>query len=608
MQMKNTFREQYQALFSSNCLKVFVGLSLTAVFILPTYVYFFLSPNFNQLVVDNSVTEAKRVSSHLISSFVLDEGTLNWEGAYKRLLGHEAAIMQDFQIEKFKFFAPDGRILYSSDHGDIGKVNDKSYFAAIVARGKSYTKVVEEGTRSLEERVVPVSVVETYVPIMLAGKFAGAFEIYYDITMAKTRLNTLMHKVYSVLTVIASVMMLLTFFSFCRARKAIAEKKHLDEEKEKNFQTEVIFNKLFQLSLVKTSLEEILEIFLYHITSLPWIEVEPKGAFFMVSENGPELELKAERGLDKEILSSCGTVPFGTCICGRTAASEQWFFTDSFCEEHDIQYPGMVPHGHYSVPVHASSGKLLGVYTLYTKAGMACHPRAEKLFLAAANLIAGIIERQQLEDKLRNISITDELTGLYNRRGFRTLAQQELDLAERQNAKMAVFYIDMDGLKQINDQYGHNAGDQAIVDTAELLKETFRAADIIARIGGDEFAIFGTFSPEAGSLSILKERLADRIHSFNEKKARPYEISCSVGVAYIIPEGPGALDEILSQADSAMYQEKLKKNTGRQWGETLHKVDAAGGAACRHTVVRAGCEHCEDSKGENKWMPSEKRS
>lgn len=595
-------------MFSSNCLKVFVGLSLTAVFILPTYVYFFLSPDFNQLVVDNSVTEAKRVSSHLVSSFILDDGALDGEAAYNRLLSHEAAILQDFQIEKFKFFAPSGQILYSSDHADIGKVNEKPYFREIVALGVPYTKVVEEGTRTLEGRVIPVSVVETYVPIMLAGKFAGAFEIYYDTTLARARLDSLMAEVYSVLTVIASVMVLLTFFSSCRARKAIAEKKRLDEEKEKNFQTEVIFNKLFQLSLVKTSLEEIMEIFLCHITSLPWIEVEPKGAFFLVGETGRELELKAQRGLSPEILNSCGRVPFGTCICGRTAESEEWFFSDTNGAEHDIRYPGMEPHGHYCVPVHASGGKLLGVFTLYTKKGMACQPRAEKLFLAAANLIAGIIERKQLEDKLRNISITDELTGLYNRRGFRTLAQQELDLAERQNAKMAVFYVDMDGLKQINDHHGHNAGDQAIVDTAELLKDTFRAADIVARIGGDEFAIFGTFSPEAGSLSILKERLAERILDFNQKKQRPYGISCSVGVAYIIPEGPGALDEILSRADSAMYREKLKKHNGRQWGQITPEGDGAGQGDSMQNGVREGCKCSDDSKGENKWMPSEKRS
>jgi diguanylate cyclase (GGDEF)-like protein len=213
--------------------------------------------------------------------------------------------------------------------------------------------------------------------------------------------------------------------------------------------------------------------------------------------------------------------------------------------------------------VHASSGTLLGVFTLYTPEGAVRHPQAENIFLAAANLIGGIIERTRLEQKLRSISITDELTGLYNLRGFRSLAQDNLDQPHYQDVPMAVFYIDLDGLKQINDRHGHNAGDQAIIDTAEILKETFRADDIIARIGGDEFAVFGRFSAEEDTLAVLRRRLKEGIDGINIRKKRPYTISCSVGVAYIIPECREALDDIISQADSAMYEEKRRKNIVR---------------------------------------------
>lgn len=561
----SSYKSQYRALFSSNFLNFFVGLSLVAVFILPTYVYFFVSPDFRQLVVDNSITEAKRVSSHLASSFRLNEQGEARKSIYQTLLSNESSIKDDFQIEEFKFFDSSGLILYSSDHAEIGKVNENLYFKEIVAKGSAYTKVVEKGSKTLEGRVVPVSVVETYVPMLSNGTFVGAFEIYYDITEVKNRLEKLMSKVYSVLTMIGGAIVLLTGFSFYKTRKDLAEKKLQDEEKERNFQTEVIFNKLFQLSLAKTSLEEILENFLFLITSLPWIEVEPKGAFFLVVENPHILEMKAERGLGKEVLAACSQVPFGKCICGRTAASGEWFFPDNSCDKvHDVQYPGMLPHGHYCVPIHASGGKLIGVFTLYTKENMVRHPLSEKLFLGAANLIAGIIERKQLEEKLHNNSITDELTGLFNRRGFRTLAQQELELARRKKMEMAVFYLDLDGLKLINDNQGHNAGDLAIMDTAEILRETFRSADIIARIGGDEFAVFGTFSPEEGSVSSMTSRLREQIQSFNEKSGRPFTISCSVGVAHVIADDGVRtdLDEILLLADRAMYSEKLRKNPG----------------------------------------------
>ncbi|MGV1101044.1 sensor domain-containing diguanylate cyclase [Thiovibrio sp. JS02] len=564
-------------MFSSNCLKVFVGLSLSAALVLPTYVYFFLSPDFRQLVVDNSETEAKRVSNHLISSFILDPEDASGQAVHNRLVENEAAIKKNFQVEEFKYFSASGRILYSSDHADIGRVNEKPYFREVVARGQSYTKVVEEGARTLEGRVVPVAVVETYVPIMRDGKFSGAFEIYYDITRAKASLDKLMAKVYTVLTVIAGVMVLLTFFSFCRARKGMAAKRLLDEEKEKNFQTEVIFNKLFQLSLVKTSLREILEIFICHLASFPGIALEPKGAVFLVAENTKRLELAAQRGLDPELLAGCGGKPAGECGRRQNTETTPCFFPAAPDEDQAGRAACMAAHGHYCIPIQSAQGELLGVFTLYPKAGQGHSERAEKIFLAVANLIAGIIERKQLEDKLRDISISDELTGLFNRRGFRTLAQQELDLAQRQQTRMAVFYIDLDGLKQINDRFGHNAGDQAIKDTAEILKETFRAADVIARIGGDEFAVFGSFSPETGSSDALRQRLAERIRLFNDRKERRYAVSCSVGVAHVVPGGRGGLDEVLSRADSAMYEEKMKKRSGTVFACNLQALEAGEG-------------------------------
>ncbi|MEN8258328.1 MAG: sensor domain-containing diguanylate cyclase [Thermodesulfobacteriota bacterium] len=552
-------------MLSSNCLKFFVGLSLTAALILPSYVYFFLSPHFCQLLVDNREKEAERVCSHLISSFIQDSKNLADGAIYQRLASNETRIKHDFQLKEFKFFSNTGQTLYSSDPAEIGNMNSTSYFTEIVGQGNSYSKLVEEGSRTLGGKVVSVSVVHTYVPIMEDGSFAGAFGIYSDITPVKARFDTLMAKVYSVLTVIAGVMILLVCFSFCKANKAIAEKKLLDDEKDKNFQTEVIFNKLFQLSLVKASLEEILEIFICHLTTFPGIALEPKGAVFLVEESSKPLKLAALWGLDPELLSTSSRELFGTCVCGGSADEGDCFFGQSSAEEHHIQPAALAPHGHYCIPIHSSQGGLLGVFTLYPKGGGDQSDRTEKILLAAANLIAGIIERKQLEEKLCNISITDELTGLFNRRGFRTLAQQELDLAERQHETMAVFYIDLDGLKQINDRHGHNAGDQAIQDTAEILKETFRAADIIARIGGDEFAVFGSFAPETGSHSVLRWRLAEGIRNFNSKKEKPYAISCSVGVSYIIPEGPETLDLTLSQADSAMYAEKRKKHLEQQW-------------------------------------------
>jgi diguanylate cyclase (GGDEF)-like protein len=99
--------------------------------------------------------------------------------------------------------------------------------------------------------------------------------------------------------------------------------------------------------------------------------------------------------------------------------------------------------------------------------------------------------------------LTDELTGLYNRRGFFVSAQQQLKLANRYNKGIFIFSADLDDLKIINDNFGHKTGDSALVETANILKKTFRESDIIARIGGDEFVILGMENPQINTEFIL---------------------------------------------------------------------------------------------------------
>ena len=128
---------------------------------------------------------------------------------------------------------------------------------------------------------------------------------------------------------------------------------------------------------------------------------------------------------------------------------------------------------------------------------------------------------------------------------------------------MTLFFIDLDNLKQINDKQGHNVGDQVIIDTADILKTTFRTSDVIARMGGDEFVTFGISDSKAESDTVLSKRLQENITTYNVKIRRPYKLSCSVGAAHYDPKAPRSLDDILSQADTIMYEEKLMKKMAR---------------------------------------------
>jgi len=156
---------------------------------------------------------------------------------------------------------------------------------------------------------------------------------------------------------------------------------------------------------------------------------------------------------------------------------------------------------------------------------------------------------------LNNLSQTDELTGLSNRRGFLAAAQQSLDAALERNARGLLFYADIDGLKTINDNYGHEEGDGVIKAAAMLLKKAFRSSDIVGRMGGDEFTVF-TVDTTLSSKDAIGRRLACLIDEFNAGSDKPYRISMSYGVAPFPGSGETTIETLLSEADQCLYEQK----------------------------------------------------
>jgi diguanylate cyclase (GGDEF)-like protein len=172
-------------------------------------------------------------------------------------------------------------------------------------------------------------------------------------------------------------------------------------------------------------------------------------------------------------------------------------------------------------------------------------------------LEAAVVERQRAEEALRNLTLTDDLTGLYNHRGFFTLAEHNLRGARRARQSSLLFYADMDGLKQINDTFGHSEGSLAIARTGEILRQTFRRTDIVARLGGDEFAVF---APDASlDETNMIARLEENLRTANEESVTGYRLSLSVGALLIPPHNSLSLDKLIAQADKAMYKQKRSK-------------------------------------------------
>ncbi|HAZ10154.1 MAG TPA: hypothetical protein DCY56_03480 [Candidatus Omnitrophica bacterium] len=160
----------------------------------------------------------------------------------------------------------------------------------------------------------------------------------------------------------------------------------------------------------------------------------------------------------------------------------------------------------------------------------------------------------------RELALIDELTGLYNRRGFLSYASHLLKLSNRTQRGLMLIYADLDGLKQINDDFGHEGGDKAIICVTKVLQETFRSSDVIGRIGGDEFAIFA-LEAKVESLDMLRNRLKENLKLASHNSDSKCKLALSLGIIYYNPEKPQTIEELLNRADALMYEEKGSKGT-----------------------------------------------
>jgi diguanylate cyclase (GGDEF)-like protein len=168
------------------------------------------------------------------------------------------------------------------------------------------------------------------------------------------------------------------------------------------------------------------------------------------------------------------------------------------------------------------------------------------------------IERHRIQTALETESVIDELTGIHNRRGFLALANQHLKLAQRTGEPFLAVFVDLDGLKQINDTFGHQGGDDAIREAVSLLQTCIRKSDILGRLGGDELAILMANAAE-NTGHVLRLRLHGKLATYNASSGRPYKLSVSIGSVRCTGEKTHTIEELLEQADALMYEDKQKR-------------------------------------------------
>ncbi len=172
------------------------------------------------------------------------------------------------------------------------------------------------------------------------------------------------------------------------------------------------------------------------------------------------------------------------------------------------------------------------------------------------------IQRNDMKRQLESLTLKDDLTGLNNRRGFLALAEQQLKVSRRNKAGCLLLFIDLDGLKYINDTFGHSEGNRSIVEAAGVLRDCFRQSDIVGRLGGDEFAALALASSQ-GDEAAVRDRLNAALARVNGKPDRDYPLAFSVGALVCEPASAEPIESLLSRADKLMYEEKRRRKAGR---------------------------------------------
>jgi len=205
-------------------------ISILASLALPIYIINFLEPSFSQFVAQEAEAEATLIANHMSQLFFpnpkeLQEQTITAEDQNKL-----AQVAQAFGIIKVKIYSSQGHVIYSTDPQDRGKTNTHKYFYDIVAKGQTFSKVVQKNHTTMEGRIMPVDVVETYVPIFRKKSFAGAFEIYNDITVEENKLHQLSKKSRNISISFSFLLLLAIIFTIKQARTNLVAQKRAEDE------------------------------------------------------------------------------------------------------------------------------------------------------------------------------------------------------------------------------------------------------------------------------------------------------------------------------------------------------------------------------------------
>lgn len=325
---------------------------------------------------------------------------------------------------------------------------------------------------------------------------------------------------------------------------------------------EAFLGRLLRLSLRPSGMEAYLQEVLEELlSSVTWMQLWRQGKIFLVDKEAavPSLRLAASHISQVDYQEACALLPFGRCLCGRAAATREIQFAGDADVAHEIRYAGIAPHSHYVVPVTAESC-LLGVFCIYLPPGHCRHPDEETFLARVADVLSMGITRREAEAEIEHYAYHDPLTDLPNRRMLMERLAQTQAASLRHRRCSAVFFIDLDHFKELNDQHGHEQGDRLLCEVARRLSACVREEDTVARLAGDEFVLLlSELDGQLGEATAKAEAVARKVLAAlgepYQLDGLVYDCSASVGVA-LFGVHPEPVDSLLIRADRAMYQAK----------------------------------------------------
>ncbi|HIJ83577.1 MAG: GGDEF protein [Magnetococcales bacterium] len=323
---------------------------------------------------------------------------------------------------------------------------------------------------------------------------------------------------------------------------------------QRDYKSRIAISALLETSLQAISLRQQLEAAMDLIISVPWLTIEPKGSIFLADEVNKKLDLTVQRNLSPPLLGLCKRIDYGYCLCGRAAKERKVIFASCLDHNHDVTFDGIKPHGHFCIPIE-SLGKLLGVLNLYVAHGHERDDDEQYFLVTFANTLAGIIERKRAEEKISLMARTDSLTQLPNRASILERLNHDILRAKRQNEVLAVMFIDLDGFKKVNDNHGHQIGDELLVQVGRRIGQCLRESDVVGRLGGDEFClILPNIDIQDSSIKVA----AKIIQSVNQPysiKGTVVHVGASVGIS-LYPEHGADSETLLRKSDLSLYAVK----------------------------------------------------